>query len=192
MARTRPPFVHEVKQAHPDQEVRVWFQDEARFGQQGTLTHVWAERGSRPTALKQTEYDFAYLMAAVDPLTGASSALITPTVNTLYMNEHLRFISQEAGPGVHVVLVLDNAGWHIAKELKVPTNLTLLPLPPYSPELNPVERLWSYLKSHYLSNRVYEDYQDMLDVSTHAWNELTPDHLKTICHAPWLKPANLS
>ena len=190
MAGPRPPFVQQVKDTHPGKQVQVWFQDEARFGQQGTLTYVWAQRGSRPTAVKQTEYDYAYLLAAVNPLTGESSALIAPTVDTRYMNEHLRFISQEAAPGVHVVLVLDNAGWHTTPKLKVPDNITLLPLPPYSPELNPVERLWAYLKSHYLSNRVFEDYQAMLDVSTHAWNTLTPDHFKSICSTQWLTPAN--
>lgn len=190
MAGARPPFVQQVKDAHPGQQVQVWFQDEARFGQQGTLTNVWAERGSRPTAVKQTEYDYAYLLGAVNPLTGESSALIAPAVNTHYMNEHLKFISREAGQGVHVVLVLDNAGWHTTKALEVPANITLLPLPSYSPELNPIERLWAYLKSHYLSNRVFADYQAIMDVSTHAWNALTADHFKSICHTQWLMPAS--
>ena len=69
-----------MKATHPDKRVEVWLQDEARVGQQGTLTRVWAERGSRPSAVKQTEYEWAYLFAAVNPATGASSALIAPTV----------------------------------------------------------------------------------------------------------------
>src|SRR5205085_5897827 len=85
--------------------LELWWQDEARIGQQGTLTRVWGERGSRPSAVRQSEYEWAYLFAAVNPLTGASSALIAPTVNTQYMNRHLAFIGREAGPGVHVVLV---------------------------------------------------------------------------------------
>ena len=75
----------------------MWFQDEVRIGQQGTLTNVWAERGSRPTAVKQTEYDWVYLFGAANPVTGDSSALIAPSVNTHFMNEHLRFISEQAG-----------------------------------------------------------------------------------------------
>jgi len=133
-----------VKDAHPGKRVEVWQQDEARIGQQGTLTRVWGERGSRPSAVRQSEYEWAYLFAAVNPLTGASSALIAPTVNTQYMNRHLAFIGREAGPGVHVVLVLDQAGWHVAKALKVPKNVTLLHLPPYSPELNGSERIWGF------------------------------------------------
>ena len=167
-------------------------QDEARIGHprgQGTLTRVWAEKGSRPVAVKQTQYEWAYLFAAVNPLTGASSALIAPTVNTGYMNEHLAFIGHEAGEGVHVVLVLDRAGWHVARGLEVPSNLTLLHLPPYSPELNGAERVWGYLRSHYLSNRVYEDYDKLFDALTTAWNRLDAPRLASLTHAEWVERA---
>jgi hypothetical protein len=119
----------------------MWFQDEARIGQQGTLTRRWGETGSRPTAVKQTDYEGVYLFGAVNPMTGASSALLAPGVNTDYMNHHLRFISESVARDVHVILVLDQAGWHSSQGLQVPKNLTLLALPAYSPELNPVERL---------------------------------------------------
>ena len=149
-------------------------------------------KGSRPTALQQTEYEWVYLFGAVNPRTGDSSALLAPTVNTDYMNHHLRFISEQAGPEVHVVLVLDRAGWHLSKALQVPENITLLPLPPYSPELNPVERLWAFLRSHYLSNRAYEDYDDLFDSCGAAWNQLTPEQLSSICRTQWITPMNLS
>lgn len=147
---------------------------------------MWAPRGSRPTAVKQTEYEWLYLYAAVSPISGASSAMLAPTVNTDYMNQHLRFISRSVGPGRHVVLVLDQAGWHMAKALQVPDNITLLHLPAYSPELNPVERVWAYLRSHYLSNRVYRDYDDLLRSTGAAWNQLTQDDLRSICHTDWI------
>lgn len=185
-----PPFIHSVQQKHPDKNLQVWFQDEARIGQQGTLTTVWAEKGSRPTAVKQTEYDWIYLFGAVNPLTGDSSGLLAPTVNTGYMNHHLRFISEQAGPDVHVILVLDQAGWHTAKDLQLPENITLFYLPAYSPELNPIERLWAYLKSHYLSNRVYLHYDELLNVSAQAWNCITPERFRSICHAQWIPPQN--
>jgi transposase len=178
-----------VREDHPDKQVQVWFQDEARIGQQGTLTSVWAQCGSRPTAMKQTEYEWCYLFAAVNPLTGVSSALVAPTVNTALMNRHLAFISREAGADKHVVLVLDQAGWHIAKALNVPRNITLLHLPPYSPELNPVERIWGYLRSHHLSNRIYRDYDDLFDETTIAWNLLSEVRLQTLTAAEWLRRA---
>jgi transposase len=166
--------------------VRVFFMDEARFGQQGTTTRVWARTGSRPTAVKQTRYEWVYLYAAVEPATGVSVALQAPHVDTGTMNVHLAMLSDELGPGEHAVLVMDQAGWHKARALKVPDNITILYLPPYSPELNPVERLWSYLRSHYLSNRVYDDYRHLLDAGAHAWQSLTPDVIKSVCACHYL------
>lgn len=166
--------------------VEVWFQDEARFGQQGTLTTVWADRGSRPTAVKQTEYEWCYLYASVNPITGESAAMLAPTVNTDAMNAYLGLLSRQLGPGRHAVLVLDGAGWHVSQRLAVPQNLTLLHLPPYSPELNPVERVWAYLRGHYLSNRVYRDYDHLLEAGRDAWNALTCEQLRSICRTAWL------
>lgn len=190
MGRTRPLFVRDVQDQHPDQRVEVWFQDEARFGQQGTLTKVWALTGTRPEQIKQTEYQWVYLYAAVNPVTGASSAMLAPHVNTHYMNAHLRFISEAAGRDTHVVLVLDQAGWHVAKALQVPENLTLLHLPPYSPQLNGVERVWAYQKSHYLSNRIYLDYDDLFEAVKQSWNQLQPERLHTLTNTRWLTQAN--
>lgn len=147
---------------------------------------MWAPRGSRPTAVKQTEYEWVYLFAAINPQTGQSSALLAPTVNTQYMNAHLQFISEAVGADRHVVLVLDRAGWHVARDLAVPQNITLLHLPPYSPELNPVERVWAYLKSHHLSNRVFVDYDDLFAATGTAWNMLPERRLQSICQTKWL------
>jgi len=85
------------------------------------------------------------------------------------------------------VPVLDQAGWHRSKSLQVPGNITLLPLPPYSPELNPIERVWSWLRSHHLSNRVFCDYDDLLQSGTRVWNTLTPERLRTLCRVEWLE-----
>lgn len=150
---------------------------------------MWAETGSRPEAVKQTEYEWVYLYAAINPMTGASSAMLAPTVNTAYMNEHLKFISRQVTPGAHAILVLDQAGWHMAKALEVPKNITLLHLPPYSPELNPVERVWAYLRSHYLSNRVFKSYEELFEVVKAAWNCLDEARLKSICHTAWIERA---
>jgi transposase len=127
--------------------VRVMWMDEARIGQQGTLTSVWAPKGSRPTAVKQTRYEWAYLYAAVEPATGFSSALLAPHVNTATMNAFLRVLSSEVDSGDLVVLMMDQAGWHKAKALEVPENIVLLHLPPYSPEYNPIEQAWSKMKT---------------------------------------------
>lgn len=162
--------------------------DEARFGQQGTLTRMWAEKGSRPTAVKQTRYEWLYLFAAVEPSSGHSVALQAPHVNTGTMNVFLKMLADDLAPNDHAVLIMDQAGWHKARKLVVPESITILYLPPYSPELNPVERLWAYLRSHYLSNRAYDGYQHLLDAGAQAWQQLTPDLLKAVCACPYIKP----
>jgi len=101
------------------------------------------------------------------------------------MNQHLRMLSEHVGPGVHVVRVLGQAGWHRSQRLEVPGNITLLPLPPYSPELNPVERVWTWIKSHYLSNRVFRDYNDLLESNT-----LPRERLRALCRTGWTPREN--
>ena len=168
---------------------RVFFADEARLGQQGTLTRVWARTGSRPAAVKQTRYEWVYLYAAVGPATGESVALLAPNVDAGTFGAFLQMLSGELKAGEFAVLVLDGAGWHRAKATRVPDNVVCLLLPPYSPELNPVENLWHYLRSHHLSNRAYADYDHLLDAGTEAWRRLTPEVLRSVCRCPYLERA---
>ena len=125
--------------------LEIWFQDEARVGQQGTLTRIWAERGSRPRAPCDTRYTFAYIFGVVCPDRAQTAALVMPHANTQAMNAHLNEISRTVAPGAHAILVLDEAGWHGSNALDVPENITLLTLPPYAPELNPLENIWGLM-----------------------------------------------
>ncbi len=165
----------------------TYYQDEARFGQHGTLTRVWAKVGSRPPAIRQTQYDYLYVFSAVCPQTGDASGLVTPHVNTDTMNAFLEQFSAELPPDVHAAMVLDRAGWHTAAALRVPGNVTLVLLPPKSPELNPVENLWHYLRSHYLSNRSYADYDALLSAGTEADRKLTPEVIRSVCRCNYLE-----
>jgi hypothetical protein len=83
--------------------------------------------------------------------------------------------------------VLDGAGWHTSQDLAVPPNLTLLHLPPYSPELNPVERVWLYLRERHPSHRLHDGYTAVVDAISSAWCELTPDRLRSLCAYPWIR-----
>jgi len=114
--------------------------DEARFGQQGTLTRTWAPAGTRPTAVKQTKYEWIYLYAAVEPATGNSTALLAPSVNTGTMNVFLRMLSEDVGPDDVAFVIMDRAGWHVSRSLRVPRNIWLILLPPYSPRRGSSER----------------------------------------------------
>jgi transposase len=178
-----------IAEAHPDQEVRTYFQDEARFGQKGTITRVWARRGSRPRAVRQTGFTSLYVLAAVCAATGAVSALIMPALNTAVVNLFLEQFSRELPAGVHAVLIWDGAGFHTGAELVVPSNVSLIQLPPYSPELNPVENLWHYLRAHHWSNRAYRDYDALQEEAVRSLCAVCEDTetIKSVCNAPYLQ-----
>ncbi len=182
-------MIDRIAREHPDKRIEVWFQDEARFGQQGTLTRVWAPIGSRPRAVKQTQYDYLYVLGAACPATGNTAGLLAPNLNTQIVNAFFDQLAREIAPDVHVVLIWDQAGYHTSGDLKVPANVTLLPLPPRSPELNPVENLWHWLRSHYGSNRSYADYDALREAACDAWQRscLTPELIKRVCATPWLQ-----
>src|SRR3981189_1129340 len=140
--------------------VEVWFQDEARIGQKNSRARGWGQTGSRPAAPKDLGFASAYVFGAVCPSEGKAAALIMPICNTAAMNHHLCEISSQVAADAHAVVILDGASWHNSHGLVVPSNITLLALPPYSPELNPVERIWHYLRSHWLANSVFRGFAD--------------------------------
>jgi len=119
----------------------------------------------------------------VCPETGEASGLVTPHVNAGAMNAFLEQFAGELPPDVHAAMVLDRAGWHVAGALRVPANVTLVLLPPKSPELNCAENLWHYLRSHYWSNRLYATWEDLKQAATAAWRAvcLVPQLIKSVC-----------
>jgi transposase len=178
-----------IAAAHPDEEIRTYHQDEARFGQKGTIARVWARRGSRPRAVRQTGFTSLYVLAATCAATGAVSALIMPELNTAVVNLFLEQFSRELPAGVHAVLIWDGAGFHTGGDLVVPSNVSLIQLPPYSPELNPVENLWHYLRAHHWSNRRYRDYEELEAEAVRSLCAVSADSetIKTVCNAPYLQ-----
>ena len=115
-----------------------------RLGQKNGLVRQWARTGTRPRQPKDQRYQSAYLFGAV----------------------------RTVAAGAHSVLLMDLAGWHTTGELKFPDNLTPVLLPPRSPELNPTENVWQYLRQTYLSNRVFDSYDAIIDAACDAWNQL--------------------
>ncbi len=180
--------VQAIREAHPDREIRVWFEDEARFGQQGTLTRVWARRGSRPRGVRQTQYTDLFVLVAVCSATGETSALIMPELNTAVVNLFLEHFARERPAEVHAVLIWDGAGYHTAGALVVPSNVSLIRLPPYSPELNPIENLWHDLRSHDWSNRVYGGYEELMREAIRSLCRvcLEVERMKTVCAADYI------
>jgi len=169
--------------------VDIWVQDEARIGQQGKTTRMWCKKGSRPRAIKQLQFTNTYIFGAVCPSKGLAAAIIVPYIGTVAMQEHLNEISKQVPPGRHAVILVDRAAWHMGKKLKIPKNISLLPQPPYSPELNSCEQIWQFLRNHYLSNRCFDGYDDIVDACVEAWNNFValPGKIKSLCSRSWMK-----
>ena len=116
--------------AAPAAPLEVWFQNEARVGQKGTLSRIWARKGDRPRIARDHRYRYRYLFGAACGALGKAVGLVAERANTAAMNAHLAAIAAAVTEGSHGVVVLDQAGWHKSKDLSVPDNLTLLLLPP--------------------------------------------------------------
>lgn len=158
-----------------------------RVGQKNALVRQWAPKGSRPRQARDLRTASAYLFGAICPERGEGAALVLPRADTEAMALHLAEISRAVAPDAHAILLADQAGWHTTDKLDVPPNITLLPLPAKSPELNPVENVWQYLRQTWLSNRVFPDYESILDACCRAWNNLMdrPSKIMSIGLRDW-------
>jgi transposase len=126
----------------------------------------------RPSAPKDQRTTSVWLFGAICPAQGKAAGLVMPWANSHAMAEHLKVILAVISDDAHGVLVLDQAGWHTAGTLAIPANITLLPLPPRSPELNPVENLWQFMRDNWLSNRIFKNYEDIVAHCCDAWRKL--------------------
>lgn len=167
--------------------IELWFQDEARLGQKNGRVRLWAKTGTRPRLPADQRYQNAYLFGAICPLRGIGVALVLPKANTNAMQLHLDEISRHVARKAHAVVIMDRAAWHTTGKLVVPLNLTIILLPSKAPELNPVENVWQYLRATYLSNRVFDTYETILEAACQAWKEFTaqPQLIKSIGTRKW-------
>jgi len=133
-------------------------------------------------------YACAYIFGAVCPARDIGAALVLPYANTEAMNLHLLEISKNVQKNAHAVLIIDGAGWHIAHELEVPNNISLLPLPPYSPELNAQENVWEYLRQNYLAGQIFKDFDEIVTACCSAWKKLIAEtgRITSIASRNWL------
>jgi transposase len=136
--------VEQVQADHPDDDVETWFEDEHRLGLQPVLRRVWVEQDEQPIATVNWKREWLWLYAFVHPQTGETYWWLLPYVNTDLFNQVLQDFAEhfKVGTTKQVILSVDQAGWHLSKALQVPEGIHLFPLPPYSPELQPAERLW--------------------------------------------------
>jgi transposase len=162
------------------------FMDEARFGRISDTRRCWCPKPIRPVcyAMVSQEYTYAYAAASVD---GNMDSLILPHVNGECMQI---FLDEVAARHLNdrIVMVLDGAGWHKSKSLMIPDNLRLLSLPPYSPELNPVEHIWDDLREKEFHNRVFDSIDSLEDHLEKALHDMEHDHdrIRSIVAWPWI------
>lgn len=163
-----------------------------RLGQKNGTVRQWARTGARPRQPADQRYKSAYLFGAICPTEGTGAALVMPRADTRAMQAHLKEISRTVTPGAHAVLLLDRAGWHTTSKLSIPDNISLIFLPPRSPELNPVENVWQYLRQTHLSNRVFETYTAILNAASDAWSRLVekPYKIMSLGLRPWAYTAH--
>ncbi len=139
-------------------------------------------------------YASARLYGAIRPGTDEAFALVLTETSAEAMQVFLDRFAAALPEGVHAALLLDQAGWHTAKDIAVPANLSLIHLPPYSPELNPVERVWLYLRERFLSHRLFADLDAILDGCCDAWNRLRaePGRIASLTDYPYLRSVRTS
>ncbi len=167
--------------------IEIWWQDEARLGQKNGRVRLWARRGTRPRQPADQRYKNAYLFGAICPRRGVGAGLMMPKADTHAMQAHLDEISLHVARGAHAALLMDRAGWHTTGKLRVPENITIILLPSRAPELNPVENIWQYMRNNWLSNLVFETYDDILDAGCTARNKLieSPETITSIGMRKW-------
>ncbi len=175
-----------IRAAHPDARLTIWAEDEHRLGLLPVVRRVWARRGHRPTVWVRRRYQWLYVYAFVRPTTGQSWWGLVPTVNTEAMNQVLAAFAHDEGIDARhrVVLVLDGAGWHRSKRLVVPDGIDLAFLPPASPELQPVERVWS-LVDEPVANRTFADLNALTDVLVTRCQTLRADRRRIKAHTDY-------
>lgn len=167
--------------------VRLMFQDEARFGRMVRIRRCWAEKPMRPTVCNGYEREFLYVYGAVSPMQGQLDWMIASEMNTVRMTEFLAQVSA-AHRREFIVMVVDGASSHVAKDLVVPKNMRLLRLPPYAPELNPQEHVWDELREKEFPNRVYADMASVRAQLEAGLPRLAGDRkaLRSLTAWPWI------
>lgn len=164
---------------------RVFFFDESRFGTHSKIGHAWLERGKRTAMPVKLGFKNFYLYSAVDPKTGEHFTLEIPYVNTESLSVFLEHFSKECSND-KCLLIMDGASWHKSKDLRVPKNIKIIYLPPYSPELNPTERLWEHIKRHTIKNKIYQTIESLKNCVGDFLNDLNSETIRSLCEFNYL------
>ena len=169
----------------PGTKIRLMFEDEGGFGRINKPKRCWCPKGVRPHVPCHHIREYRYAYGSAEPKTGESFFLILPYSNSDCMNLYLEELSKEYARD-YILLVLDGASWHKSKSLKIPDNIRLLYLPPYTPEMNPIEPLWKEIRKDGFKNELFATLDKVVDRLCDTINTLTVDTIKSIMGWDWI------
>ena len=170
---------------HNSKRVRLMFQDEAGFGRINKPKYCWCRKGIRPSVPCHHIREYRYVYGAVEPLTGESSFLILPYCNTACMNVFLEHLSASY-PDDMIVLVCDGAAWHKSGGLKRFANIELMFIPPYTPEMNPIEQIWKELRARGFHNEVFQTLEKVVNRLCDIICDLSAETIRSITARRWI------
>lgn len=165
--------------------MRLMFQDEAGFGRINKPKYCWCEKGIRPSVSCHHIREYRYAYGAVEPLTGESCFLILPYCNSAWMNAFLEHLSKQF-PEDRIVLCCDSAAWHKSTSLIVPDNIRLVFIPPYTPEMNPIEQIWKELRKMGFKNEIFASLEKVVDRLCDVINNLSADVIRSVTGRDWI------
>ena len=166
-------------------KVRLMFQDEAGFGRINKPKYCWCSGGIRPEVPCHHIREYRYAYGAVEPLTGKSFFLIMPNCDTDCMNLFLSELSKKFRDD-DILLVCDGAAWHKSKTMEIPSNITILHIPPYTPEMNPIEQIWREIRTQGFKNEVFQTLKKVVERLCETINNLTPETISSITLRDWI------
>lgn len=163
------------------------FQDEARFGRISDPRACWAPPGIRPEVGAQIVREYVYIFGAVSPHDGTHDSLVLPSVNSEAMSIFLKEVSRRH-KDEHILMFMDQAGWHKSGSLDIPENIEIAFLPPYSPDLNPQEQIWDEIREKNFHNRIFNSLDAVMDTAVKALRTLEgfPAKIKSITGWDWI------
>ena len=170
-----------------DSPLRIMFQGEARFGRISDLKRRWAKEGVRPEVIGAMVREYVYVFGAVSPKDGCHDSLVLPFANTEAMSIFLEEVGHRHSDE-HILMFMDQAGWHKTKALKIPRNIEIAYLPPYSPDLNPQEQIWDELREKFFGNKLFKSIKAVIDNAVKGLQVLESlrERLKSITHREWI------
>lgn len=162
------------------------FQDEAGFGRINKPKYCWCEKGIRPSVPCHYIREYMYAYGAVEPLTGESCFVILPYCDTICMNTFLAELSLTFHDD-YIILACDGAAWHKSKSLEIPKNIEIIFIPPYTPEMNPIEQIWKEIRKIGFKNEMFNSLKNVVDRLSDTLNSLSHDIIRSVSLRNWIK-----